>query len=46
MAVILNPYAFDFAIRRSCERQSDAFNKSARVEPKVFLSSTADTSQW
>ena len=32
-AAILNPYAFSLAIKRSCERQSNAFYRSVRSAP-------------
>ena len=39
---MLNPYAFNFATRRSCERQSNAFDKSVKSAPNDFLLSFAD----
>ena len=39
---MLNPYAFNFAMRGSCERQSDAFDKSVRSAPNDALLSVAD----
>ena len=39
---MLNPYAFNFTFRRSCERQSNAFDKSVRSVPNDFLLSVAD----
>ena len=39
---MLNLYAFSFAIRRSCERQSNVFNKYVKSVPNDFLLSVAD----
>ena len=39
---MLNPYTFNFAIRRSCERQPNAFDKSVRSAPNGFLLSVTD----
>ena len=39
---MLNPYAFNFEIRRSCERQSNAFDKSVRSAPNHCLLSVSD----
>ena len=39
---MLNPYAFNFAIRRSYERQPNTFDKSVRSDPIDFLLSVAD----
>ena len=39
---MLNPYAFNFAIRRSCERQSKPFDQSVRNAPNNLLLSVAD----
>ena len=36
-AAMLNPYGFGLAIKRSCERQSNAFDRSVRSAPNVFL---------
>ena len=41
-ADMLNPYEFIFTIRRSCERQSNAFDKSVRSALNDFLMSVAD----
>ena len=42
LADMLKLYAFNFAIRRSCERQSNAYDKSVRSVPNDFLLSVAD----
>ena len=39
---MLNPYAFNFAMRGSCERQSNAFDKSVRSAPNDFFLSVTD----
>ena len=39
---MLNPYALNFAIKRSSERQSNAFNKSERSAPNDFPLSVID----
>ena len=39
---IMNLYAFDFAIKRSCERQSNALERFARGAPNLFWLSTAN----
>ena len=39
---MLNLYAFNFAIRRSCERRSNVFDKYVRSVPNDFLLSVAD----
>ena len=38
---MLNPYAFSLAIKRSWERQSNAFNRPVRSAPNIFLLSIA-----
>ena len=32
----LNPYAFNFAIKRSCERQSNVLESTERSPPNLF----------
>ena len=39
---MLYPYAFNFVIRRSYERQSNAFYTSVRSAPNNFFLSVAD----
>ena len=39
---MLKPYAFNFAIKRSCKRQSNAFNKSLRSAPNDLILLLAD----
>ena len=41
-AGMLKLYEFNFAIKRSFERQSNAFDKSVRSSPNDFLLSVAD----
>ena len=41
-SAMLNPYAFSLAIKKSCERHSNAFDRSVRSAPKVFLLPIAD----
>ena len=41
-ADMLNPYAFNFAIRRSVGGQSNAFDKSVRSASNDFSLSVAD----
>ena len=36
-AAILNPYAFSFAIKRSCERQSNALERSVMRTPTKYF---------
>ena len=36
----LKPYAFNFAIMRSCGKQSKAFDRSVRTAPNVLPLST------
>ena len=39
---MLNSYAFSLAFKRSWERQSNAFDRSVRCAPNIFLLSIAD----
>ena len=39
---MLNPYAFSLAIKRSWEKQSNAFDRSVRSTPSAFLILIAD----
>ena len=39
---MLNTYEFNSGIRRSCKRQSNAFDKSVRSAPNDFFLSATD----